>query len=64
MYQKEEKDIEDVWKGIYHEEGAFLYREWDFARQHYRKNWCVLRELELPPATRRMWIRCWISIRA
>jgi len=49
LYQKEEKDIEDVWKGIYHEEGAFLYREWDFARQHYRKNWCVLRELELPP---------------
>ncbi len=48
LYQKEEKDIEDVWKGIYHEEGAFLYREWDFARQHYRKNWCVLRELELP----------------
>ncbi|MEN9424171.1 MAG: hypothetical protein RL122_1554, partial [Pseudomonadota bacterium] len=49
LYQKEEKDIEDVWKGIYHEEGAFLYREWDFARQHYRKNWCVVRELELSP---------------
>ncbi len=49
LYQKEEKDVEDVWKGSYHEEGAFLYREWDFARQHYRKNWCVLRELELSP---------------
>ncbi|QTR46059.1 nitric oxide reductase activation protein [Thiothrix litoralis] len=49
LYQKEEKDIEDVWKGIYHEDGAFLYREWDFARQHYRKNWCVLRELEISP---------------
>ena len=49
LYQKEEKDVEDVWKGSYHEEGAFLYREWDFARQHYRKNWCVVRELELSP---------------
>ncbi len=47
LYQKEEKDIEDVWKGVYHEEGAFLYGEWDFARQHYRKNWCVLREIEM-----------------
>lgn len=49
LYQKEEKDVEDVWKGSYHEEGAFLYGEWDFARQHYRKNWCVVRELELSP---------------
>lgn len=47
LYQKEERDTEDVWKGIYHEDGAFLYSEWDFARQHYRKNWCVLRELEM-----------------
>jgi nitric oxide reductase NorD protein len=47
LYQKEERDIEDVWKGTYHEDGAFFYREWDYARQHYRKNWCVLRELEM-----------------
>ncbi|EIJ34352.1 nitric oxide reductase activation protein NorD [Thiothrix nivea] len=47
LYQKEEKDVEDVWKGVYHEEGAFLYGEWDYARQHYRKNWCVLREIEM-----------------
>lgn len=47
LYQKEEKDVEDVWKGVYHEEGAFLYSEWDHARQHYRKNWCVLREIEM-----------------
>jgi len=47
LYQKEERDTEDVWKGIYHEDGAFLYSEWDFARQHYRKNWCVLREIEM-----------------
>lgn len=47
LYQKEERDTEDVWKGSYHEDGAFLYSEWDFARQHYRKNWCVLREIEM-----------------
>ncbi|MBU0656302.1 MAG: nitric oxide reductase activation protein [Gammaproteobacteria bacterium] len=47
LYSKEERDAEDVWKGIYHEEGAFLYGEWDYARQHYRKNWCVLREIEM-----------------
>ena len=39
----------DVWKGTYHEEGAFLYNEWDFRRQSYRKAWCVLRELEVTP---------------
>lgn len=38
-------DPEDVWGGTYHEEGAFFYDEWDFSRQHYRKRWCVLREL-------------------
>jgi nitric oxide reductase NorD protein len=39
----------DVWKGTYHEEGAFLYNEWDYERQHYRKNWSVLREMEVHP---------------
>ncbi|MEJ2382456.1 MAG: hypothetical protein P8076_15020 [Gammaproteobacteria bacterium] len=39
---------QDVWKGTYHEEGAFLYNEWDYRRQHYRKNWCVLRESDVP----------------
>jgi nitric oxide reductase NorD protein len=39
----------DVWKGTYHEEGAFLYNEWDFKRGHYRKNWCVMRELDVHP---------------
>jgi len=38
---------EDVWSGTYHEEGAFIYKEWDSARQAYKKNWCVMRELEL-----------------
>ncbi|MBI4206374.1 MAG: nitric oxide reductase activation protein [Betaproteobacteria bacterium] len=39
----------DVWKGIYHEEGAYFYHEWDHRRRHYRKNWCVLRELDVHP---------------
>jgi len=44
-----ERSVEDVWKGTYHEEGAYLYNEWDYERQHYRKNWAVLRELEVTP---------------
>jgi nitric oxide reductase NorD protein len=47
----EEKRPEDVWKGTYHEEGAFLYNEWDHRRGHYRKHWCVLRELDVPPVS-------------
>lgn len=44
-----EKNPENVWKGTYHEEGALLYNEWDFRRKHYRKNWCVLREIDVHP---------------
>jgi len=44
-----EQDPADVWKGIYHEEGALFYNEWDHKRRHYRKNWCVLRELDVQP---------------
>ncbi|MBX9905790.1 MAG: hypothetical protein K2Y31_15680 [Burkholderiales bacterium] len=29
--------------------GARLYREWDHKRRHYRKDWCVLRELDVSP---------------
>jgi len=46
-----ENDPADVWKGVYHEEGAFLYNEWDCRRRHYRKNWCVLRELDVHPGS-------------
>ena len=44
-----DRSSEDVWKGTYHEEGAFLYNEWDYERQNYRKNWAVLRELDVTP---------------
>ena len=40
---------EDVWKGSHQQEGAFLYDEWDYRRQTYRKNWCVLREMPSHP---------------
>ncbi len=48
-YQDEETDPNDVWKGTYHEEGAEIYNEWNFKRQYYHKNWCVLRELDIKP---------------
>jgi nitric oxide reductase NorD protein len=47
---RSERSAEDVWKGTYHEEGAFIYNEWDYERQNYRKNWAVLRELDVHPS--------------
>jgi nitric oxide reductase NorD protein len=32
-----------------HEQGAHFYDEWDYKRRHYRKNWCVLREIDIEP---------------
>lgn len=49
LFEEQEQDPNDVWKGTYHEKGAFLYNEWDFRRQHYRKNWCAVRELDIKP---------------
>ncbi|KVW94259.1 nitric oxide reductase activation protein NorD [Thiobacillus denitrificans] len=43
-------DPDAVWQGTYHEIGAELYPEWDHGRQHYRKNWCVMREKTVTPA--------------
>jgi len=42
-------DPDAVWHGTYHEKGAELFPEWDHGRQHYRKNWCVMREKAVPP---------------
>jgi nitric oxide reductase NorD protein len=44
------EDPDAVWHGTYHEKGAELYPEWDYGRQHYRKNWCVMREKTISPA--------------
>ena len=51
LSQFEEKIMkpEEVWSGTYHEEGAYFYQEWDYQRKHYRKDWCVLREMSVKP---------------
>lgn len=49
LYEEKAPDPDAVWQGVYHEEGAVLYPEWDFGRQHYRKNWCVMREKDVAP---------------
>ncbi len=49
LYREQDIDPDDVWQGTYHEEGAELYPEWDFARRHYRKNWCTMREKDVTP---------------
>lgn len=47
LYEEKVRDPNEVWQGTYHEDGAFFYDEWDHQRQHYRKNWCVLREIDI-----------------
>ncbi len=49
FFKEKEEDPDDVWRGAYHEEGAFLYNEWDYKRQSYRKNWCAVREKDIRP---------------
>jgi nitric oxide reductase NorD protein len=49
LYEEKIQDSDAVWQGAYHEEGATFYDEWDFGRQLYRKNWCVMREKDVPP---------------
>ena len=49
LYTEQADDPDAVWQGTYHERGASYYNEWDHGRQHYRKNWCVMREKEVTP---------------
>jgi len=49
LYEDKAQDSDAVWQGTYHEEGATFYDEWDFGRRLYRKNWCVMREKDVPP---------------
>jgi nitric oxide reductase NorD protein len=44
-----DKGEESDWKASYEDQGALLYNEWDFRRRHYRKDWCVLREIDVHP---------------
>lgn len=50
FYEEQSLNPDDVWGGAYHEEGAFLYNEWDVARQAHKKDWCVLREMDVEPS--------------
>lgn len=47
-YQPSKNKSKDEWQNR-QEQGTFLYDEWDFRRQTYRKNWCVLREMTSHP---------------
>ncbi len=49
LYEEQPEDPDAVWQGTYHEKGALFYPEWDMGRQHYRKNWCVMREKSVAP---------------
>lgn len=49
LFNAQAEDPDAVWQGTYHEKGATLYPEWDLGRQHYRKNWCVMREKAVTP---------------
>ena len=49
LFQEQAEDPDEVWSGVYHEEGAHLYQEWDFRRQNYHKNWCAMREKTVTP---------------
>jgi nitric oxide reductase NorD protein len=49
LFREQEEDPDKVWQGTYHEIGAHLYNEWDFRRQHYRKQWCAVREKTVMP---------------
>ena len=44
-----ERESPDICNGIYNDDHVFFYNEWDHLRRHYRKNWCVLRELDVDP---------------
>lgn len=45
---QDEEASRSVWDGAYHVKGAHIYNEWDYKRNHYRKQWCALRELDTP----------------
>ena len=45
---EEKADAKNVWEGTYHEEGASLHKEWDYRQQRYKKNWCAVREIDIP----------------
>jgi nitric oxide reductase NorD protein len=45
----EEDKSTAAWEGTNSDDGALFYNEWDYKRRHYRKNWCLLREVDVKP---------------
>lgn len=43
----DEQEVEDSARPAPVELRTFFYDEWDCRRRHYRKNWCVVRELDV-----------------
>jgi nitric oxide reductase NorD protein len=35
----------------HYQHSGWYYDEWDFRRHHYRKNWCILREIDMHPSS-------------
>lgn len=55
QYRQDNQMEEDRHKNVYSgAEETYFYDEWDYRRRHYRKNWCVLRELEMHPSSERI----------
>lgn len=46
---QQDEDPVSVWEGTYHEEGAFLYDEWNHERHYYHRGWCAVRECTVEP---------------
>jgi nitric oxide reductase NorD protein len=44
----EAQNSQTEWEPAEHDE-YLLYNEWDYRRQHYRKEWCMLREVDVEP---------------
>ena len=46
---RETEETESEGPPLRQEGRAFYYDEWDYQRRHYRKKWCVVRELDVAP---------------
>ena len=47
--QPDDENLEPDANAQSRQDNVFFYDEWDFRRQSYRKNWCVLKEHEVDP---------------
>lgn len=49
MIAESDQSLSNAPISTHREQEATRYDEWDFRRRHYRKDWCVLRELDMRP---------------